>query len=170
LNEWLDGIQRGVNLLGECRDTTYLKTQNFTLTNDPEDFLFVFGVNHEAVGKATYSNFSIYHSGKELGIAGMNSRQLAGSADQYDLGEYQDKSKYLYAFKVVRDCGEQPPTECLPINKVPVKGGCPLDECPPIELGSELFVAFRAYGEPETGIGPYWYEILWDRAIHFTKH
>jgi hypothetical protein len=172
LNEWLDGIQRGVNLLGECRDTVYLKTENFRLTDNVDDFLIVYGVNHEAAKKATYSNFSIYHYGKELGIAGRHSRQLAGSADQYDLGKYQDKAKFLYAFKVARNCGGESNTKCLPVNKVPTTELCksPLKtDCPLIDLGSDLFVAFRAYVEPKTGVGPYLYEILWDRVMQFSK-
>ncbi len=172
LNEWLDGIQRGVNLLGECRDTVYLKTENFRLTDDVDDFLMVYGVNHEMTRKATYSNFSIYHYGKELGVAGRHSRQLAGTANPYDLGEYQDKAKFLYAFKVARNCGGVPDTKCLPVDRVPTTELCqsPLKtDCPLIDLGSDLFVAFRAYVEPKTGVGPYWFEILWDRMIHFSK-
>jgi hypothetical protein len=170
LNEWLDGFQRGVNLLGECRDTSYLRTQDFKITPNPDDFLIVFGVNHEATGKATYSNFSVYHSDKELGLAGKHSRQLAGTADLYDLGQYQDKAEYLYAFKVARDCGGLPETKCLQVDKVPVTDRCELGKaCSSITLDDELFLAFRAYVEPETGVGPYWYEILWDRAIHFKK-
>ncbi|MGD9972289.1 MAG: hypothetical protein AB7S77_04445 [Desulfatirhabdiaceae bacterium] len=165
LNEWLDGFQRGVNLLAEVRDTSYLKTPNFIL--NPQDHLIVFGINHEATGKATYSNFSVYHAGKELGIAGKNSREFAGSADKYDLGEYADLSPYLYVFKIARDCGDE--TNCLSLDTIPTTAGCYLPNgCPSIDLGSELFLGFRAYVEPETGVGPYWYEILWDRAILFT--
>lgn len=174
LNEWLDGIQRRVNLLGECRDTVYLKTDDLTLADNPDEFLMVFGVNHEATGKATYSNFSIYHHEKELGIAGRHSRKLAGSADHYNLGEYKDKAKFLYALKVQRNCGcdidKDPDCRCLSVSKVPVLDTCPFgNSCSQIDLGSNLFVAFRAYVEPETGVGPYWYEILWDRVIKFSK-
>jgi len=170
LLEWLAGFQTGANLLGECRDTVYLKTANFTLTPNADDFLIVFGVNHEAAGKATYSNFSLYHAEKELGLGGKNSRDLVGSVDRYYLGPYQDKAKYLYAFKVARNCGGLPETECLQVNKVTTTSSCPTgDACPSISLDSDLFLGFRAYVEPETGVGPYWFEILWDRAIHFKK-
>ncbi len=170
LLEWLEGFQRGTNLIGECRDTVYLKTDDFRLTPNPDDFLIVFGVNHEATGKATYSNFSLYHSGKELGLGGKHSRELAGSADSYDLGQYQDNAKYLYAFKVARNCGGLPDKECLQVDKVPLTSRCLLgDTCPSISLDSDLFLGFRAYVEPETGVGPYWFEILWDRGIHFKK-
>ena len=169
LLEWLDGFQRGTNLIGECRDTVYLKTRDFKLGDGPEDFLIVFGVNHEATGKSTYSNFSLYHSAMELGMAGKNSRELSGSADRYDLGKYQAMSKYLYAFKVARNCGGLPATECLEVKQIPV-GNCLFgDCCPRGSLDDDLFLGFRAYVEPETGVGPNWFEILWDRAIHFKK-
>jgi hypothetical protein len=169
LLEWLDGFQTGANLIGECRDTVYLKTGNFKLGASPEDFLIVFGVNHEAVGKSTYSNFTLYHSAMELGLAGKNSREIGGSAARYDLGKYQAMSKYLYAFKVARNCGGLPATECLEVNRIPVDN-CPLgDGCVRGSLDDDLFLGFRAYVEPETGVGPYWFEILWDRAIHFKK-
>lgn len=169
LLEWLDGFQRGTNLIGECRDTVYLKTIDFKLGDSPEDYLIVFGVNHEATGKSTYSNFSLYHSAMELGMAGKNSRELSGSADRYDLGKYQAMSKYLYAFKVARNCGGLPATECLEVKQIPV-GDCLFgDCCPRGSLDDDLFLGFRAYVEPETGVGPNWFEILWDRAIHFKK-
>lgn len=169
LLEWLDGFQRGTNLIGECRDTVYLKTRDFKLGDSPEDFLIVFGVNHEATGKSTYSNFTLYHSAMELGLAGKNSRELSGSAEGYDLGKYQALSKYLYAFKVARNCSGFPATECLEVKQIPV-GDCLFgDCCPRGSLGDDLFLGFRAYVEPETGVGPNWFEILWDRAIHFKK-
>ncbi|WP_136523975.1 hypothetical protein [Geomonas ferrireducens] len=169
LLEWLDGFQRGTNLIGECRDTVYLKTADFKLGSNPEDFLVVFGVNHEATGKATYSNFTLYHAAMELGLAGKNSREIIGTVDRYDLGKYQAMSKQLYAFKVARDCGGLPATDCLEVKQIPV-GNCPFgDCCPRGSLDDDLFLGFRAYVEPETGVGPYWFEILWDRAIHFKK-
>ncbi|WP_028323321.1 hypothetical protein [Desulfatirhabdium butyrativorans] len=165
LNEWLDGFQRGVNLLGECRDTTYLRTPDFSL--DSDSFLMVFGVNHEATGKATYSNFSVYQAEMELGIAGKNSREFADSADGYDLGQYNSLTRYLYAYKIARNCNNE--TNCLPVNTVPTTASCPFSNgCPFVDLKGDLFLGFRAYVEPETGVGPYWYEILWDRAILFT--
>lgn len=35
--------------------------------------------------------------------------------------------------------------------------------------GAQLFLAYRAYVEPETGVGPSYYEIVYDRAIVFHK-
>jgi len=161
LTEADDGIQRGINLLGETRDTSYLRSNFFRLPNSPDEFLVLYGVNHEAVGKATYSNFSIYNKEKELGIAGEHSRHLAGSADRYDLGPYQHQARFLYVWKAARDCNGDP--DCLTISLPPDIG-----DCPPVDLDTDLFVAFRAYVEPETCVGPAWHEILYDQAIRFT--
>ncbi|MEW6365080.1 MAG: hypothetical protein AB1714_10625 [Acidobacteriota bacterium] len=161
LTEGADGIQRRINLLGETRDTSYLRSDYFTLSEDPNEFLIIYGVNHEAAGKATYSNFSIYNKGRELGIAGDHSRNLAGSADDYDLGPYQDMARFLYVGKAARDCNGDP--DCLPI-KLPDELGA----CPPVDLNTDLFVAFRAYMEPSTNVGPAWHEILYDQVIKFS--
>ena len=41
------------NSQGDNHDTTYLMTENFTLTSD-DDFVVVYGVNHTTTGKAVY--------------------------------------------------------------------------------------------------------------------
>mmetsp|Transcript_2701 Transcript_2701/g.5790 ORF Transcript_2701/g.5790 Transcript_2701/m.5790 type:complete len:120 (-) Transcript_2701:27-386(-) len=37
-----------------------------------------------------------------------------------------------------------------------------------IPLDSNVFVGFRAYVNPATGVGPSWNEIIYDRVIKFT--
>ncbi|MFZ2447246.1 MAG: hypothetical protein WAW37_12885 [Syntrophobacteraceae bacterium] len=161
INEWLDGIQREVNILGETRDTSYLCTStNFTLANNVDEFLVVYGVNHQATGKATYSSFSVYQQPKELGISGLNSPGFAGSAADYIP---QDSNvPFLYAWKAARNCGDD--AKCL---KIALPEGLP--PCPVVNLNKDLFVGFRAYLEPETAVGPATSEILYDRVIKFTK-
>jgi len=168
LNEWLDGIQRKENLLGENRDTSYLCSENFRLQESSDEFLVIYGVNHEAWGKATYSNFSVYHDGKKLGIVGKHSRDLAGSAYDYipkdrDDPSHDPNAQYLYAWKVARAC-DQNDSKCLQ-----VKLSDRLKPCPLVDLNGDLFVAFRAYLEPKTKVGPYWYELLYDRVIKFSR-
>jgi len=169
LNEWLDGIQRGENLLGENRDTSYLCSENFKLQDSSDEFLIIYGINHEVWGKATYSNFSVYHYDKKLGIVGKQSRDLADSAYDYipkDQNDpyYDPNAPYLYAWKVARACNQNDP-KCLQI-KLP-EGVQP---CHLVDLNKDLFVAFRAYLEPKTKVGPYWYELLYDRVIKFSKN
>jgi hypothetical protein len=168
LNEWLDGIQRRENLLGENRDTSYLCSENFTLQDSSDEFLIIYGVNHEARGKATYSNFSVYHYDKKLGLVGKHSRDLAGSAYDYlpqdpQAPYYDPNASSLYAWKVARSCSPGDP-KCLQI-KLPER----VQPCGLVDLNKDLFVAFRAYLEPETKVGPFWYELLYDRVIKFTR-
>jgi hypothetical protein len=169
LNEWLDGIQRRENLLAENRDTSYLCSENFTLQDSSDEFLIIYGINHEVWGKATYSNFSVYHYDKKLGIVGKHSRDLAESAYDYipkDPNDpyYDPNASYLYAWKVARACSQNDP-KCLQI-KLPER----VQPCNLVDLNKDLFVAFRAYVEPKTKVGPYWYELLYDRVIKFSKN
>ena len=79
-----DGIQRGIDAIIPDNDACYLWTENqtvssptpsfpnlslyypfmrhpaITLGNDTNEFIIVYGVNHVATGKATYSNFAVY--------------------------------------------------------------------------------------------------------------
>ncbi|MBF0497851.1 MAG: hypothetical protein HQK58_14965, partial [Deltaproteobacteria bacterium] len=159
LEESLDAFQRNVDTLGESRDTVYLRNEgNFSLADD--EFLIVYGVNHEATGKATYSNFTVYDACKACGVESENSRMLAGSALDYFVGNpnlppHVDK---LYAWKVARDCKGDP--HCTTVQT----GNCPLA----IEKTGQMFIGFRAYVEPATKIGPAFTEIIFDRVIRFS--
>jgi hypothetical protein len=122
--------------------------------------LIVYGINHEAWGKATYSNFSVYNDEKKMGMVGKHSRDLAGSADDYI---HDDKNaQYLYAWKVARVCGQND-LKCLQV-KLPDR----VEPCDRVDLNKDFFVAFRAYLEPSTQVGPYWFELLYDRVIKFS--
>lgn len=37
-----------------------------------------------------------------------------------------------------------------------------------VDLGQQTFVAFRAYLERETKVGPVWHELVFDRVIKFS--
>jgi hypothetical protein len=80
----LDGIQRGINAMGPANDACSLWTSNLTiysptpsfpdlskyydfqphptvtLGNDTNEFIIVYGVNHVATEKATYSSATVY--------------------------------------------------------------------------------------------------------------
>lgn len=156
LTEGFDALQRGINGLEENRDTTYLRTEPlFTLSEDPDDFVIVYGVNHEATGKATYANFTIYGTELLIGVASEHSRNFWGSAADYL--PRKTEANYLYAWKIARDCkGEAHCTEV------------PLGECPGLSVDKEMFIVFRAYLERETKVGPAYSEIVYDRAIKFS--
>ena len=160
LEESFPAMQRGVDVLGESRDTIYLRTEE-TFNLGEDDFLVVYGTNHEATGKATYANFTVYDPCKACGIAGESTRRLAGSALDYVGGSNSDVPHVdqLYAWKVARDCGGDPRCTAVPAGTCPGMSN---------ENG-QFFIGFRAYVEPATKIGPAFTEVIFDRVIRFTR-
>jgi len=160
LTDGYDGMQREINQYGPTRDALYLRTDPFfKLTDSPDDFVIVYGVNHEATGKATYSNLSIYADPNLLlGIVSENSRRFAGSAKDY-LPNHPQADK-LYAWKVARNCQGDP--HCLEVK--------PSVDCARLNLDAlpDLWMGFRAYLEPKTKVGPAFTEVVYDRVIHFS--
>ena len=157
LLEGYDAIQRGIDVIGENRDTVYLSSQNFTLPNDPAEFAIVYGVNHAATGKVIYSSFGIYGANALNGVGAVANYDYNGTADEFLPGN--PNAKYLYVWKVARQCGGDP--RCL---KVPYNiGGHG------INLDKQAFIGVRAYVERSTNTGPSWSEILYDQVIKFSK-
>jgi hypothetical protein len=154
LHEGYVGIQDNTDLLGEVRDTAYTRTDAFTL--DKDEFLIVYGVNHAATGKATYSNFGVY--GEEIlnGIGAVPNDKLLGTADDY-IPENPQKD-YLYVWKVARASSEG--ENCLLVPYGVKANG--------VDLDKKAFVGFRAYLEPETKVGPVWQELVLERVIKFS--
>lgn len=152
--EGYDSLQRNINAQGDNRDTVYLANGNYTLSGD--EFIIIYGVNHQKTGKATYTNSAVYGTEALNGVAAVTDLEYAGSADSYLPGN--EDSDLLYVWKFARHCnGEAGCTE------VPsCCGGAGIPEDVPVMIG------FRAYVEPRTGIGPSWTEILYDQAIHFA--
>ena len=175
-----DAIQRGINGVGPTNDAAYLWTGNqtissptppffntseyypflqdpaVTLGNDSDEFIIVYGVNHVATGKATYSNFAVYGADVWNGVRAITDEDFNGSAEEY-LPD-NPNAKYLYVYKLARNCskGDQYCYE-VPYG-VGVHG---------IELDQPLFVFWRAYLENSTKTGPSYSEIVYDRAIKF---
>jgi hypothetical protein len=182
-------------IAGEASDTPYLRTAkdgkpaNFILSED--DLVVVYGVNHAATGLATYSSLSIYGDwitsscvtledqfkyvfgcGDHIwnGVAGMNSHDFRGSAEQYIPGD--PMAPYLYAVRVMR---QTPPDEhdkfCVRVPEPPCETP-PCEEPLPsynhgIALDKPICIGYRAYLNPATGAGPDYDDIIWDRAIWF---
>jgi len=151
-----DGIQRGANVLGPNRDAFYLNSTTFTLGNDPDEFLIVYGVNHATTGKAIYSNFALYGADILNGVGCVNSENLSGTAEEYLPGN--PEAKYLYVWKVARNCSDDP--YCLEIPWGVKAYG--------IELDQPAFVGFRGYLEQNRTVGSSYDEILYDRVIKFS--
>ena len=156
LAESYDAVQRELYVAGESRDTIYLRSETFTLGNDPNEFVIVYGVNHAASGKATYSNCSFYGEKGWNGVAGIYSTEFEGSAEQYLPGN--PLAKYLYVCKFARSCDSGKACEVVPTG--PKAHGIGLDEA--------AFIGVRAYMEPATRVGPACTELLYDQAIKFS--
>jgi hypothetical protein len=144
-------IEQGVNCNGDNRDTIYPTSNEFFLTAATK--VVIFGVNHAAAGKASYSSFSIYDAKRLMGVAAVNSHQMVGSAAAYLPGD--PNASKLYAWTIARNCGTD--TYCTAIA----------DACPGIARTDPAFIAVRAYLEPATKTSPDPSELLLDKAILF---
>ncbi len=175
-----DGIQRGINIYGPNNDAAYLWTANqtvssptppfnnisqyygfsrnppVTLGNDTNEFIIVYGVNHVATGKATYSNFAIFGADVWNGVGAVTDQDFNGTAEAYLPGN--PNAKYLYVYKIARHSNGDPHCYELPYGP----GGYG------IGLNQPLFIAFRIYHEKATKTGPSYSEIMYDRAIKFS--
>jgi hypothetical protein len=162
LPEGFTGIAQDIDVLAEDRDTVYLRTNDFQLNSD-DDFIIVYGVNHEKTGKSLYCNFSFY--GEELlnGCAGTNSSNYPGTADEYFSSGYANTS-YYFTYKLGRICtsGEN----CVIVEK---STGNPQGKAYGVDNNKDAFLAFRSYIEKVNKVGPAAYELVYDRAIIFHK-
>ncbi|MGC6508169.1 MAG: hypothetical protein ACON4U_07110 [Myxococcota bacterium] len=141
---------------GDNADTTYAAGPLSVIqsdginTLDEDEYFVVYGVNHTAAGKSTYSNFSVYTQTKKIGVVAVDNTAMAGSASGY-LSDNADK---YFVYEVRRDCTDKP--YCLTLHTdFP---GAPLDE--------SLFFIFRAYLNPGLSVSPDHDEILTERVIH----
>ena len=151
--EGYDAIQREIDILGDNRDAVYLNTTITQLGDKPGEAIIVYGVNHAATGKATYSNFAIYGLTALNGVGSISNKDLAGTTEKF-LPD-NPNAKYLYVAKVAREEDPNYTTLVVPSGVGPY-GIEPNDTC---------YIGFRAYLEPETGVSPAWSEILYDRAL-----
>jgi hypothetical protein len=177
LPEGYEAIQRGINVAGPTRDSLYLWTgghlqfyppcpslltgqaekppKTFTLADDPNEFVIVYGVNHEVSGKATFSSFTVYGADIWNGIGGVTSDEYP-MAEEYLPGN--SNAKNFYAYKIGRRCDGK---NCY---RVPGPGL----KAHGIELDQPIFIIFRLYLEKAAKVGPAKSEILFDRAIKFS--
>jgi len=177
VTEGYEAIQRGINVAGPTRDALYLWTggqlqfyppcsslltgeverapKSFTLADDANEFVIVYGVNHEVTGKATFSSFTVYGADIWNGVGGVTSDQYQ-TTEEYLTGD--PSAKYLYAYKIGRRCDGK---NCYTVPGPGLKAHG-------IELDQPIAIAFRTYLEPATKVGAAKSEILWDRAIKFS--
>lgn len=159
--EGMTGYQNDENAQGDNRDTSYLMTDDFTL-NSEEDFVVVYGVNHVKTEKCLYANTVLYSRPMLNGIVSIYDADYENSADAY-LSEDTENRDCFYAVKMAR-------TELDEYTKViPYSTGNEQGKYYGADDGALLLLAYRAYVEPATGVGPSYYEIVYDRAIVFHK-
>ncbi|UEC41807.1 MAG: conserved exported protein of unknown function [Methanothrix sp.] len=174
-----DAIQRGINAMAPDNDACYLwsavqtvssptppfpdlslyydflRDPAITLGNGANEFIIVYGVNHVATGKATYSNVALYGADLFNGVKAIADEDFNGTAEEY-LPD-NPYARYLYVYKFARDCSDDPYCYEVPYG-IGAYG---------IDLDQPLFVAWRSYLEESTKTGPSYTEIVYDRAIKF---
>lgn len=157
-----NAILRDINVYGDDRDAVYFKTEDFQLTSD-DDFVIVYGVNHERTGKAIYANASFY--GVELfnGVAGAFSTvQFPDSADEFFPEGYENAGCY-YVYKMARTADEDN------VVIIPYSTGNPLGKAYGVDNNQDVRIVFRVYLDQIAMVGPYIFDIIWDRAILFIR-
>ena len=157
-----NAILRDFNVYGDNRDGVYFKTEDFKLTSD-DDFVIVYGINHKRTGKAIYSNASFY--GVELlnGVAGAFSTvQFPDTALEY-FPEGYENADYYYVYKFARKADEDN------VVIIPYSTGNPLGRCYGVDNNQDVRIVFRVYLDQLAMVGPYIFDIIWDRAILFKK-
>ena len=127
-----------------------------TITLGNNEFIIVYGVNHVATEKATYSNFAVYGADVWNGVRAITDKDFSGSAEEY-LPD-NPNAKYLYVYKLARNCSNSD-QYCY---EVPYDNGVN-----GIALNDPLFITWRAYLEKATKTGPAYSEIVYDQAIKF---
>ena len=175
-----DAIQRGIDAMGPDNDACYLWTSNLTtlsptppfpdlskyydfqphptvtLGSDPNEFIIIYGVNHVATGKATYSSATIYGAHGWNGVGTIHDANFNGTAQEY-LPD-NPNAKYLYVYKIARNCNGD--LNCFEVPTGPGAYGIALDQ--------PLMIFWRMYLEKATKTGPSYSEIVYDRAIKFS--
>ena len=145
---------------GYGRDASYLASSWFDLPDDA--FAVVYGVDHAATGKATYSSVSVYlDQTLDIGVATADSADFAASphsAAPFLPGD--PAADTFYVWQVRRDCTGV--SNCLEAKSLEPACERKVGADAPVRLG------FRAYAEPATRVGPADAELVYDRVIVFT--
>jgi hypothetical protein len=150
-----------VDTVGDNRDAAYFRSETFQLTSD-DDFVILYGVNHEQIGKAIINNASFY--GVELfnGVAVAQILvEIENSAAEYFPVGYENE-KYYYVCKMSRkNDGDSIP--------IPYSTGNPNGKAYGVDNHKDAFIGFRLYVDKGALVGPAM-DVIWDRAILFTKN
>lgn len=169
--EGYPAIQRGIAYLGPGKDGSagYGRDANYWLSSWfdlPDDaFAIVYGVDHAATGKATYSSAAVYLD--EILAAGISSADSADFAANPHTASYYLPGapgiEKFYVWKVARNCNGEP--ACMEAKVPTSKEPClaKISATAPVRIG------MRQYAEPATKVGPADAELLYDRVIVFRR-
>jgi hypothetical protein len=89
------------------------------------------------------------------------SLQFQNSAAEYFPDDYKNQ-KYYYVSKFTRKANDDGIV-------VPYSTGNPSGKAYGVDNNKDAFIAFRIYVDKETLVGPALFDVIWDRAILFTK-
>lgn len=148
------------NVLGETRDTLYLKTDDFVFNEDT--IIVVYGVNHAMTPKSVYNNVSCYGAEYLNGFGGITNDvyQEDVVANFPSLSNIPNVEN-LYVWKFARTALDEY-TFAVPQDVD--------DNLEGINNGATAFMGFRAYIDPNCPdlIGPAPGQIVFDRAMVLT--
>ncbi|MER2152357.1 MAG: twin-arginine translocation signal domain-containing protein [Candidatus Limivicinus sp.] len=161
ITDGLTAYMKDADAQGDVLDAAYLNCGDFTLQSD-EDFVVVYGVNHNYTGKARYFNAVLHERPLINGVCSVYNSMLPGTADAY-LGDLagEDADGY-YVYKMARTQMDEHTAI------IPYATGNEQGRFYGVDNGSKVFVLFRLYVD-ETGIGASYYELINDRVIVFHK-
>ena len=174
--EGYPAIQRGIAYLGPGRDGSagYGRDANYWVSpwfDLPDDsFAIIYGVDHAATGKATYSSAAMYLD-KTLaaGVSDVNSADFAATphtASAFLPGE--PGIEKFYVWKVARNCDGEPACLKAKLLRPEQIANCGMNTgAPKIAPDAPVRIGFRQYAEPATKVGPADAELLYDRVIVF---
>jgi len=161
--EGFEAILNDVNVWADNRDAVYIESDYFQLKSD-DDFLILYGVNHEQTGKAVFSNASFYGAEHFNGVAVANTTtEFKGSAAELFPEGYENE-KFYYVCRMSRKIDEQGMDIIVPYST-----GNPNGTAFGVDNYQDASVIFRIYVDKQTLVGPALFDVIWDRAILFTK-
>ena len=169
--EGYPAIQRGIAYLGPGRDGSagYGRDANYWVSSWfdlPDDaFAIIYGVDHAATGKATYSSAAVYlDKTVAAGVSDVNSEDFAANpltANSYLPGE--PGIEKFYVWKIARNCNGEPACIEARLLRPEHIAACGTR----IAANAPVRIGFRQYAEPATKVGPADAELLYDRVIVF---
>lgn len=149
-------IDQQANCYFDNRDTIYPAMNPEVLFDGTDVSYIMYGVNHEATGKATYASGTVHGLVHFVGVETATSVEYTGSAED-ELPSHPDRS-VLYAWKFARDCGSDP--HCTPI----LDAACPTG----VATAAPGLIMFRTYLEPSTNTAPDPSTLVQERILRFA--